>query len=126
LSDAVTLAVPAATPVTLKVAVDEPVGTVMGDCTVATAGLLLLNVTLAAADAALASVTVPCAEPPTPIVVGLTTTLDTPGPDVVVGDVDDVDPHRVTHSAANSNPVSATVGDLGILIIGCGRARTGP
>jgi hypothetical protein len=64
--------------VTVNVTVDEPTGTVIDDGTVATAGLLLVNVTLAAADGAAASVTVPCAVPPTPMVAGLTATLDTP------------------------------------------------
>ena len=82
-----TLAVPAATPVIVNVAVDEPAATLSGDGTVRTAGLLLVNVMLAAAVGAAVRVTVPCAVLPIPIVGTLSVTPDTAGPVVGVGDV---------------------------------------
>jgi hypothetical protein len=102
LTAAVILAVPAATPVTVNGAVDDPAGIVIGDCTVATAGLLLVNVTLAAAAGAAAIDTVPCAVPPIPIVDGLRATLDSPGP-VVVAEVGELEPHRLAHTAADKS-----------------------
>jgi hypothetical protein len=110
LSDAVTLAVPAPTPVIVNAAVDEPACSVTGDCTVATAGLLLVSVMLAATVGAAATVTVPCAVPPIPMVDALTATLDTPGP-VVVGDEGELEPHRAAQSAATSIPVNSTSGE---------------
>jgi hypothetical protein len=86
----VILAVPADTPVTVNATVDDPAGMVTGEVTVATAGLLLVSVTLDAVDGAAARVTVPCAFPPTLIVDALTATAETPGP-VGVGEVDELE-----------------------------------
>jgi hypothetical protein len=89
--DAEMLAVPAATPVTVNVAVDAPAGTVTGDATVATDALLLVRVTLTAAAGADASVTMPCVVPPIPMVDAPRVTVDTLTP-LVVGAVVEVDP----------------------------------
>jgi hypothetical protein len=59
LSDAVIVAVPAATAVTVIVALVAPACTVTGDCTVATPVLLLVSATLAAVVGAAVSATVP-------------------------------------------------------------------
>jgi hypothetical protein len=102
LSEAVTLAVPAATPVMVNVAVDDPAGIVTGDCTLATAGLLLVSVTVAAVTGAAATVTVPCATLPTPMVEALRLTPDIAGP-VVVGEEGELDPpQRIADMAASS------------------------
>src|SRR3954451_25372051 len=90
--DAENVAVPAETPVTVNVPVEAPAATVTGDVTVATAALLLVTVTLTAAAADEASVTVPCALPPTPMVVAPSVTLDTFTPFVGVGEEGDDDP----------------------------------
>jgi hypothetical protein len=101
LSDAVTLAVPALTPVTVNAAVDAPACSVTGDCTVRTAGLLLVKLIDAAAVGAAATVTVPCAVPPTPIVGALSRTPETAGP-VVPGEVGELElPHRVAETPAD-------------------------
>ena len=71
------VAVPAATPVTVKDAVVAPAAMVTGDVTVATDALLLVSVTVTAAACAPASVTVPCVVPPTPMVDALSVTLET-------------------------------------------------
>jgi hypothetical protein len=97
-----TVAVPADTPVMVNVAVDAPGGIVTGDCTLATAGLLLASVMLAAAVVAAATVTVPCATLPIPIVDALSVTLDIAGP-VVVGDEGELElPHLAADTAANN------------------------
>ena len=102
LSDALTLAVPAATPVIVNVAVDEPAATLSGDGTVRTAGLLLVNVMLAAAVGAAVRVTVPCAVLPIPIAGALRVTPDTAGPVVGVGDVGVLElPHPPAAAAAD-------------------------
>ena len=102
MSEAVTLAVPAATPVIVNVAVDAPAGIVTGDCTLATAGLLLVSVTLAALTGAATTVTVPCATLPTPMVEALRLTPDIAGP-VVVGEDGELDPpQRIVDMAASS------------------------
>ena len=82
------VAVPGATPVTVNAAVDAPAAIVTGDVAVATDALLLVSVTVTAADCAAASVTVPCVVPPTPMLVELNVTLDTFTPlvDGAVGD----------------------------------------
>ena len=87
MSDAVTLAVPAPTPVIVNVAVEDPAARLSGDETVSTAGLLLVNAMLAAAVGAAVRVTVPCAVLPIPIVGTPSVTVDTAGPVGVVGDV---------------------------------------
>ena len=72
-----------------------------GDCTVATAGLLLVNVTLAAAAGAAVTVTVPCAMLPIPIVDALSVTPDTAGP-WWVGEVGELElPHPPADTAAD-------------------------
>jgi hypothetical protein len=126
LSEAVTLTVPAATPVMVNVAVDAPAGIVIGDCTLATAGLLLVNVTLAAVAGAPATVTVPCVTPPIPIVDALSATLDIAGP-VAVGDDGELEPHRVADMAAKTTKGNARSLDwLHSFIIQSWAARTGP
>ena len=78
LTDAVTVAVPAATAATVNVAFDEPAGTVRDAGTVATAALLLESEMLAPpVGAAAVSVTVPWALPPAAMLVGFNATLDT-------------------------------------------------
>ena len=102
LSDAPTLAVPAATPVIVNVAVDEPAATLRGDGTVRTVGLLLVSVMLAAAVGAAVRVTVPCAVLPIPIVGTLSVTPDTAGPVVGVGEVGVLElPHPPVAAAAD-------------------------
>jgi hypothetical protein len=108
LSDAVTLAVPAATPVIVNVAVEDPAAALSGDETVSTAGLLLVNVMLAAVVGAAVRVTVPGAVLPIPIVGTLSVTPDTVGP-VVVGDVGVLElPHPPTASAADTAVAKTT------------------
>jgi hypothetical protein len=126
-SDAVTLAVPAVTPVMVKVAVVDPTGMVTADCTVATAGLLLVNVTLAATVGAALTDTVPCATLPIPIVGALSVTPDIAGP-VVVGEDGELEPpHLATDRAANKIKEKARNGErLRSFIIQCRAARTGP
>lgn len=61
MSDAVIVAVPAATAVKVNVALDAPTGIVTGVCTVTTAGLLLVSEMLAPPESAAAiKLTVPC------------------------------------------------------------------
>jgi hypothetical protein len=85
LSDAVIVAVPAATAARVNVALDEPAGIVTGVCTVATAGLLLDSEILAPpVDATAARLTVPCPLLPAATLVAVNATLDTAGV-VVVG-----------------------------------------
>jgi hypothetical protein len=79
LNDAVIVAVPAATPNTANVALEEPAGIMTDVGTVATAGLLLDSEILAPpVDAAAERVTVPCPLLPAAMLV-LMATLDTPG-----------------------------------------------
>jgi hypothetical protein len=86
----------------VNVAVDDPAGLVTGDCTLATAGLLLVSVTVAAVTGAAATVTVPCATLPTPMVEALRLTPDIAGP-VVVGEEGELDPpQRIADMAASS------------------------
>jgi hypothetical protein len=126
LSEAVTLAVPAATPVIVNVALDVPAGIVTGDCTLATAGLLLVSVMVAAVAGAAAIVTVPCVTLPTPIVDALSVTADIAGP-VVVGDAGELEPHPAADTAADSITVRARNGErlLSFIILHYA-ARTGP
>jgi hypothetical protein len=127
LSEAVTLAAPAATPVIVNVAVDDPAGIVIGDCTLATAGLLLVSVTLAAVVGAAVTVTVPCATLPMPIVDALSATPDIDGP-VVVGELGELEPpHLAADTAASTIKETARTGDRrSSFIIPCWAARTGP
>jgi hypothetical protein len=109
LRDAVTLAVPAATPVIVNVAVEDPAATLSGDETVRTAGLLLVNVMLAAAVGAAVRVTVPCAVLPIPMVGTLTVTPDTAGPVVGVGEVGVLElPHPPAAIAADKAMAKTT------------------
>ena len=102
LREAVTLAVPAPTPVTVNVAVDDPAGTVSDDCTVATAGLLLVRARLVATDGAAASVTVPWRVLPIPMVAAANATVVTVGL-VVEGEAGELEPpHRLAATAANT------------------------
>jgi hypothetical protein len=91
LSDAVIAAVPAAMAVTVNVAVDEPGWIVTGVWTVATAGLLLVSVTLAALGGDAMRVTVPCPVAPTTRLGGFNVTPDT-ARDAVVGELGEVEP----------------------------------
>jgi hypothetical protein len=78
LSDAVIIAVPAATAVTVNVTLDEPAGIMTGVCTVATEGLLLDSEILAPpVDAAIVRLTVPCALLPAATLVAFSVTPDT-------------------------------------------------
>jgi len=80
LSDAVMVAVPAATAAIMNVAFDEPAAMMTGVCTVATAGLLLDSERLAPpVDAAAVRLTVPCPLLPAATLVGFSVTLDTAG-----------------------------------------------
>ena len=126
MSEAVTLAVPAATPVMVNVALDAPADIVTGDCTLATAGLLLVSVTLAAVAGAAATVTVPCVTLPIPIVDAPSVTADIAGPEVV-GDAGELEPHAADATAANSITVRARNREqlLSFIIPYCA-ARTGP
>jgi hypothetical protein len=92
LSDAVIVAVPAATAATANVAVAAPAGTMTGVCTVATAGLLLDSEMLTPpVDAAAMRLTVPCTLPPTATLVPFSAIPDTAGL-VIVGMVGELDP----------------------------------
>jgi hypothetical protein len=94
---------------------------------VATAGLLLDSVTVAAAAGAAASVTVPCAVPPIPIreALNVTPEIEDPG---VVGEVGEFDPpHRAIENAAKRNAATEMNDEVrGGMLIPSGRARTGP
>jgi len=89
LSDAVIVAVPAATAVTVNVALNEPGGTVTGVCTVATDGLLLDSGIVAPPAAAAVRVTVPWPVPPTATLAAFSATLATAR---VVGPVGELEP----------------------------------
>ena len=92
LSDAVIVAVPAATAVTANVAVVAPAGTIMGVCTVATAGLLLdSEILVPPVGAAAVRVTVPWTLLPGTALVPFSATPDTARP-VIVGRVGELDP----------------------------------
>ena len=109
MSDAVTLAEPAPTPVIVNVAVEDPAARLSGDETVRTAGLLLVNVMLAAAVGAAVSVTVPCAVLPIPMVGALSVTPETAGPVVGVGDVAVLElPHPPAVTAADKAMAKTT------------------
>ena len=95
LNDAVIVAVPALTPVTTNVPLDNPVWITTVAGTVATAGLLLESVMLAVDNAAADRVTLACPVPPMAMVVTPSATADTPGPEV--GEV--VEPHRIVATA---------------------------
>jgi hypothetical protein len=91
LNPTVIAAVPADTPVTVKLAVDEPPAIIMDDGTAATEGLLLESVTFApAAGAAAVRLTVPCVLAPTDRLVEFSATLETVT--MVVGVVGELDP----------------------------------
>ena len=80
LSEAVMVAVPAATAAITNVALEEPAWIVSAVGTVATAGLLLDSETLTPpVDAAAVRLTVPCPLPPTATLVVFNTTADTAG-----------------------------------------------
>ena len=89
MSDAAMVVVPAATAVTVNVALDDPAGTVTGVCTVATEGLLLDSGIVAPPGATSERVTVPCPVPPAGMLVALSVTLVTA---TVVGTVGEPDP----------------------------------
>jgi len=107
LSEAVIVAEPGATPLTVNPALDAPAGTVIGVCTVATAVLLLESATATPPDAAAApSVTVPCTEPPVPTEAALSDTLAIApfdeGPD------GDFEPHAIIPRLSVKPPASKT------------------
>jgi hypothetical protein len=92
LSEAVIVAVPAATAVIANGAVVEPAWTMTGVCTVATAGLLLDRETLTPpVDAVAVRLTVPWLLLPATTLVAFSATPDTVGP-VVVGAVGEPEP----------------------------------
>ena len=99
------VAVPAATPVTVAVALDAPAGTVTGDVTVAMAGLLLAMVMLVALEATAFRVTVACTVVPAFTVVALNVTPETPA--ASLGAVDDFE-HCVTANARASIATNLT------------------
>ncbi len=100
--DAVIAAVPGATAVIVKVALDDPAGTVSVAGTVATAALLLVSATLAPVDGAAAlNVTVPCPLAPAATLAALSVTDDS----AVVGEVGDVD--EPPHCIEASRPLTA-------------------
>ena len=108
MSDAVIVVVPAATAVTVNVALNEPAGTVTGVCTVATDGLLLDSGIVAPPGATSVRVTVPCPLPPAGMLVAFSVTLATP---TVVGTVGEPEPpHRLTATAATAVIASMTNG----------------
>jgi hypothetical protein len=111
----------------VNVALDAPACIVIGDCTLATAGLLLVSVTLAAVAGAAATVTVPCVTPPIPIVDALSVTPDIAGP-VVVGELGELElPHLAAEPAASKIKGRVRNGErLRSFIIRCWAARTGP
>jgi hypothetical protein len=90
LSDAVMAVVPAATPTTTNVALEAPAAIVIGDCTVATAGLLLDSAMLAVAVAAAERLTVPCPLVPAAKLVAFSATPDTTA--VALGPSGELDP----------------------------------
>jgi hypothetical protein len=97
LSDAVIVAVPAATAVTLNVALDDPAGIITAVCTVATAGALLVSATLVPLTGAIVvRLTVPSPLPPTWMLVMLKATPDT----VAAVGASGEEPHRMTETAA--------------------------
>jgi hypothetical protein len=105
------MAVPAERAVTAIVALDEPAGTSTGVCTMATAGLLVDNATLAPpAGAAAVRLTVACPLPPAGTLSVPSVTLDTTGiPDD--GAVGVEPPHRIVVTVMRSMAASAAYGD---------------
>jgi hypothetical protein len=92
LSDAVIVAVPAATAATVNVTLDEPAWIVTGVCTVAAAGLLLdSEITAPPGDAAAVRLTVPWPVLPAATLVAFSVILDTAA-DVVVGTAGEPEP----------------------------------
>jgi hypothetical protein len=118
LSDAVIVAVPTATAVTVIVALDEPAWTVTGVCTAATAGLLLESEILdPPVGAAAVRLTVPCPVLPAATLVAFSVTPDTAGV-VVVGTVGEPEPpHCIIASAATTVVASVTNGVARRLIL---------
>ena len=109
---AVTVAVPAATPVIVNAAVDEPAGTATDAGTVATAALLVVSVTLTAVAAVAESVMVPCPAPLSAIVDALSVTVETVGPVMAGGDADVLAPPQPIAkfaAASVSAPISSLV-----------------
>jgi hypothetical protein len=107
LADAVIVADPGATALTLMPVLEAPAGTVIGVCTVATAVLLLESVTATPPDGAAAlSVTVPCTVPPAPTEEALSDTLAiAPVDDGLDGDFE---PHAVIPRPSVNAPASKT------------------
>ena len=95
------VAVPAAMPVTVIVALDVPDGTVRGVCTAATAGLLLDMTTVTAVDVVAFRLTVACTVLPAVAVVALSATADTVAT-IVVGTVGEFELHCAAVNAATS------------------------
>jgi hypothetical protein len=111
LTDAVNVAVPAATAVIVNVALDDPAGMVTEVWTVATAGLLLDSAMLAPpVDAAVVRLTVPCAVSPATTLAPLIVTADTAV--VAVADVGDADP---PHCVAATAPAMMAASDTSAL-----------
>jgi hypothetical protein len=117
-SDAVIVAVPAATAAIVNVALEEPAGIMRGVCTVATAGLLLDSEILAPpVGAAAVRLTVPCPLVPAITLIGLSATPDTAGL-VVVGMAGEPEPHRIIATAATTVVASVMIGVGRRLILG--------
>jgi hypothetical protein len=108
LADAVMIAVPTDTAVTVNVALDAPVAIVTDAGTVATAALLVVSVTLIAAVVAPARLIVPCPLLPTAIVEVVSATAETAGD--VLADVGELEPHRIVETAVSTINASATNG----------------
>ncbi len=100
LTDAVIVAVPAATAVTVIAAVVAPACTVTGVCTVATAVLLLERATLVAAVGAAFNVMVPWSVLPALAVVALRVTPLTVGPVDGAVELEEPQPAAITASSA--------------------------
>src|SRR5260221_6390378 len=90
-------------PVTVKVAVDAVGDIVTTDATLATAGLLLVNVTPTLEATTGSTVTVPWMAPPTPIVAALSVMPDNSTGPVLVGELREVaPPHLATDTTAST------------------------
>ena len=87
---------------------DEPAWIGMGDCTVATAALLVVSVTLIAAVVAAARLIVPCPLLPTAIVDVVSATAEIAGD--VLAEVGELEPHRIVETAVSTINASATNG----------------
>jgi hypothetical protein len=108
LSDAAIVAVPAETPVTANVALDEPAGTNTGVGTIATAGLLVDNAMLEPpAGAAAVRLTVAWPVPPAGTVGALRVTLDTVRVPVE-GAAGESEPHLIVLTVIRIIAASAT------------------